>query len=56
MGAVLSEPVVEGDAVVAGHLMRLTLAVDHRPVDGVLAARWLAVLKDLLERPARILA
>jgi pyruvate dehydrogenase E2 component (dihydrolipoamide acetyltransferase) len=56
VGAVLSEPVVEGDAVVAGQVMRLTLAVDHRPVDGVLAARWLAVLKDLLERPARILA
>jgi pyruvate dehydrogenase E2 component (dihydrolipoamide acetyltransferase) len=30
--------------------------VDHRPVDGVVAARWLAVVTDLLEHPARILA
>jgi pyruvate dehydrogenase E2 component (dihydrolipoamide acetyltransferase) len=36
--------------------MRLTLSVDHRPVDGVVGARWLAALTDLLEHPARILA
>jgi pyruvate dehydrogenase E2 component (dihydrolipoamide acetyltransferase) len=36
--------------------MRLTLSVDHRPVDGVTAARWLAALVDLLEHPARVLA
>ncbi len=36
--------------------MTLTLSVDHRPVDGVIAARWLAVLVELLEHPARILA
>jgi pyruvate dehydrogenase E2 component (dihydrolipoamide acetyltransferase) len=56
VGAVRSEPVVEFDAVVPGHVMSLTLSVDHRPVDGVVAARWLAVLKELLEHPARILA
>jgi pyruvate dehydrogenase E2 component (dihydrolipoamide acetyltransferase) len=56
VGAVRAEPVVEGDAVVPGRLMSLTLSVDHRPVDGVIAARWLGVLKQLLERPARILA
>ncbi len=56
VGAVRSEPVVEGDAVVPGEVISLTLSVDHRPVDGVVAARWLAVLKDLLEHPARILA
>jgi pyruvate dehydrogenase E2 component (dihydrolipoamide acetyltransferase) len=56
VGAVRPEPVVEGDAVVPGQVMTLTLSVDHRPVDGVLAARWLAALKELLEHPARILA
>jgi pyruvate dehydrogenase E2 component (dihydrolipoamide acetyltransferase) len=56
VGAVRPEPVVEGDVVVPGQVMTLTLSVDHRPVDGVLAARWLAVLKELLEHPARILA
>jgi pyruvate dehydrogenase E2 component (dihydrolipoamide acetyltransferase) len=56
VGAVRDEPVVEDGAVVPGRVMTVTLSVDHRPVDGVLAARWLAVLTDLLEEPARILA
>ena len=56
VGAVRSEPVVEAGGVIPGQVMTLTLSVDHRPVDGVVAARWLAVLKDLLEHPARILA
>ena len=42
--------------MVPGQVISLTLSVDHRPVDGVLAARWIAVLKELLEHPARILA
>jgi pyruvate dehydrogenase E2 component (dihydrolipoamide acetyltransferase) len=56
IGAVRDEPVIENGEVVPGKLMSLTLSVDHRPVDGVVAARWLAVLKELLEHPARILA
>jgi len=56
VGAVRSEPVVDADAVVPGQVMTLTLSVDHRPVDGVQAAQWLAVLEELLEHPARILA
>jgi pyruvate dehydrogenase E2 component (dihydrolipoamide acetyltransferase) len=56
VGAVRPEPVVEGDAVVPGQVMSLTLSVDHRPVDGVIAARWLGVLRELLEHPARVLA
>ncbi|MGI5461181.1 dihydrolipoamide acetyltransferase family protein [Streptomyces sp. CA-249302] len=56
VGAVREEPVVEDGAVVPGKLMTVTLSVDHRPVDGVAAARWLAALKELLEHPVRILA
>ena len=56
VGAVRDEPVVEDGAVVAGQVMTVTLSVDHRPVDGVLAARWLAVLTGLLENPVRALA
>lgn len=56
VGAVREAPVVEGGGVVPGQLMTLTLSVDHRPVDGVLAARWLAVLTELLEHPVRLLA
>ncbi|GAA1477080.1 pyruvate dehydrogenase complex dihydrolipoamide acetyltransferase [Nocardioides aestuarii] len=56
VGAVRDEPVVEDGAVVPGRVMSLTLSVDHRPVDGVVAARWLAVLTEVLERPVRLLA
>jgi pyruvate dehydrogenase E2 component (dihydrolipoamide acetyltransferase) len=56
VGAVRDQPVVVDGDVVPAMVMSLTLSVDHRPVDGVVAARWLAVLVDLLEHPARILA
>jgi len=56
VGAVREEPVVEDGAVVPGSVMTVTLSVDHRPVDGVVAARWLAELTELLERPVRLLA
>ena len=56
VGAVREEPVIENGAVVPGQVLTVTLSVDHRPVDGVLAARWLAVLTELLEDPARVLA
>jgi pyruvate dehydrogenase E2 component (dihydrolipoamide acetyltransferase) len=56
VGAVRQEPVVDDDgAVIAAPLMRLTLSVDHRPVDGVTAARWMQTLIELLEQPLRIL-
>ncbi len=55
VGAVRDEPVVEDGAVVPGKVMTVTLSVDHRPVDGVVAARWLAALRELLENPLRIL-
>jgi pyruvate dehydrogenase E2 component (dihydrolipoamide acetyltransferase) len=55
VGAVRDEPVVEDGAVVPGQVMTVTLSVDHRPVDGVVAARWLAALRELLEHPLRVL-
>lgn len=33
----------------------LVLSVDHRAVDGSLAAKWLAVVVDILERPLQLL-
>lgn len=55
VGAVRDEPVVEDGAVVPGKVMTVTLSVDHRPVDGVIAARWVAALRELLENPLRVL-
>jgi pyruvate dehydrogenase E2 component (dihydrolipoamide acetyltransferase) len=56
VGAVTEEPVVVDGALAVGKVMRLTLSVDHRPVDGVVAAQWMKALVDLLEHPVRILA
>ena len=35
--------------------MHLTLSVDHRPVDGTVAAEWMRAFVSLLEDPVRIL-
>jgi pyruvate dehydrogenase E2 component (dihydrolipoamide acetyltransferase) len=36
--------------------MNLVLSVDHRAIDGALAARWMAALVTILEQPLRLLA
>lgn len=49
----VERPVVRDGAIVVRRIMHATLSSDHRVVDGVGAARFLATLKDLLESPAR---
>ncbi len=56
VGALRQEPVVVDGALAVGWVVRVTLSVDHRPVDGVVAARWMAALVDVLEHPVRLLA
>lgn len=55
VGAARQEAVVEEGAVTVATVLRLTLAVDHRGVDGAIAAQWLKVFVDVLENPLRIL-
>jgi len=55
VGAVREEPVVQGGALVVGKTIKVTLSVDHRPVDGVAAAQWLKAFVDLVEHPVRSL-
>ncbi len=55
VGAATREPVVADDGTLeAAQVLNLTLSVDHRPVDGALAARWFAALKEIIEEPMRI--
>ncbi|MFY9325291.1 MAG: dihydrolipoamide acetyltransferase family protein [Candidatus Nanopelagicales bacterium] len=56
VGAAISEPVVVAGAVEIANTIKMTLSVDHRPVDGVMAAQWLQLFKTLIENPALILA
>lgn len=44
---------VDGECTVA-RTMRFTLSVDHRPVDGAVAAQWMQAFISLLEHPLRI--
>jgi len=47
--------VVEGRLEVRT-VMNVTLTVDHRPIDGAVAARWMAAFLAMVEAPAQILA
>ena len=52
VGAVSAQPVVgEGGSIVAGQVMSCTLSVDHRAVDGALAATWLAAFRRYIQSP-----
>ena len=56
VGAARQEPVLRKGRLAVGTVMRFTLSVDHRPVDGAVAAQWMTAFVSLLERPVRILA
>ena len=56
VGATTREPTVVGDTVQSRYRLRYTLSVDHRVIDGALAARFLQTLTSLVERPWMIIA
>jgi pyruvate dehydrogenase E2 component (dihydrolipoamide acetyltransferase) len=55
VGTTVKKPVVDGDRIVVGQRLSLTLSCDHRVVDGATGAAYLAALKDVLEKPALLL-
>ena len=56
VGAGEKRPVVKGDKVEIQTVMTCTLSVDHRVVDGKVAAELLSTLKSYLENPWLMLA
>ena len=55
VGAARSQPAVVDGVVAPVTAMNLVLSVDHRAVDGALAATWMAALVAALEQPMRLL-
>jgi pyruvate dehydrogenase E2 component (dihydrolipoamide acetyltransferase) len=55
VGAATQQPVVVDGALAVATVMRCTLTVDHRAVDGALAAQWLAAFQRRIEEPLLIL-
>jgi pyruvate dehydrogenase E2 component (dihydrolipoamide acetyltransferase) len=56
VGATTREPTVVGDALEPRYRLRYTLSVDHRVIDGALAAKFLQTLTSLIEHPWMIVA
>lgn len=55
IGATKQIPVVEEGTLAVASMMRCTLSVDHRAIDGALAAKWLATFKHIIESPMAML-
>ncbi|WP_054851724.1 pyruvate dehydrogenase complex dihydrolipoamide acetyltransferase [Olleya sp. ITB9] len=55
VGAIVQKPVVKNGQVVPGNTMKLTLACDHRTVDGATGAQFLQTLKGFIENPVTML-
>jgi pyruvate dehydrogenase E2 component (dihydrolipoamide acetyltransferase) len=56
VGAARKEPVVTDDGELGvATVLHVTLSVDHRAIDGALAAQWMRAFLAVLERPLRIL-
>ena len=55
VGAARDAAVVDDGQVVVATVMSVTMSVDHRAVDGALAAQWLAAFTAVVENPVSML-
>jgi pyruvate dehydrogenase E2 component (dihydrolipoamide acetyltransferase) len=56
VGAIVEKPVVKNGQIVVGNTMVVTLACDHRTVDGATGAQFLQTFKAFMENPVTMLA
>jgi pyruvate dehydrogenase E2 component (dihydrolipoamide acetyltransferase) len=56
VSAVRETVIVENGSLRPGRVMTMTLSADHRVVDGLLAAKYMARLKEILENPTEELS
>jgi pyruvate dehydrogenase E2 component (dihydrolipoamide acetyltransferase) len=55
VGAIVQKPVVKEGQIVVGNTMKLTMACDHRTVDGATGSEFLLTLKGFIENPVTML-
>lgn len=55
VGAIVEKPIVKNGQIVVGNTMKLSLACDHRVVDGATGAQFLQTLRTYLENPLTLL-
>ena len=55
VGSIEQKPVVKEGKIVVGNTMKLTLACDHRTVDGATGAQFLQTLRGFIENPLTML-
>ncbi|WP_114492645.1 pyruvate dehydrogenase complex dihydrolipoamide acetyltransferase [Candidatus Ulvibacter alkanivorans] len=51
VGAIIEKPVVKNGAIAIGNTMTITLACDHRTVDGATGAKFLQTVRQYIENP-----
>jgi pyruvate dehydrogenase E2 component (dihydrolipoamide acetyltransferase) len=56
VGAIVEKPIVKNAEIVVGNTMMLSLACDHRTIDGATGAQFLQTLKQYIENPVTMLA
>ena len=56
VGAIVEKPVVKDGQIVVGNTMKISLACDHRTVDGATGAQFMQTLRSYLENPVTMLA
>ena len=55
VGSIIKKPVVKDEKIQVGNTMKLTLACDHRTVDGVTGSEFLETLRGYIENPVTML-
>lgn len=56
VGSIIEKPVVKNGQIVVGNTMTLSMACDHRTIDGATGAQFLQTLKTYIENPVLMLA
>jgi pyruvate dehydrogenase E2 component (dihydrolipoamide acetyltransferase) len=56
ISAVQKQPIVQNGQIIVGSIMKATVSVDHRIIDGIMSATFLKHFKEALETPALLMA